>query len=220
LSNEEAGIAPKLQLVISFLSALYDLMIENKPKIIALLVENKRDVATAFYKGLESGLLLNKLRAIRLFKVLATHDYFTSEEVTTIYSHIRIEYRKQNANYDFMRDALVELKDVSNSYPYEAHEIFAKDMETQYGDFKEWRQEEVKDTEMLNEDTYNPNSLYSVRSSLGLTVDMFLLELETFCRTKECINDMLYLCSQDFYANIYLDNERQHMWTKIFLDTA
>lgn len=220
LSNEEGSIAPKLQLVISFLSALYDLMIENKPKIIDLLVENKRDIATAFYKGLESGLLLNKLRAIRLFKVLATHGYFNTQEIMTILGHIRIHYRKQNTNYDFMRDVLLELREVSNSYPYEAHECFAKDMETQYGDFKAWRQEEIKDTEMLNEDTYSPNSLYNVRSSLGMTVDMFLLELETFCRTKECINDMLYLCSQDFYTNIYVDNERQHIWTKVFLDAA
>jgi hypothetical protein len=132
---------------------------------------------------------------------------------------IRPEYRKCYENLDFVRDVQFEIKKVCNLYPYEIHECFAEDIEVQYADFKTWRGHEASD-KIMEGTNVNYNMIYNVSSSLGITMDMFLAELESFCRTKECLNDILYLCATDFFTNLYIDSERQHAWTKGYLDTA
>lgn len=170
----------------------------------------------ALSKGLESSQALNKLKTTRLFKTLANADFFTSDEVKGILDYIRLEYRKSSNNLDYIRDTLIELKSISNSHPYEIHSCFASDIKTQYEDFQNWRLEETK--KMANDEL--SQLVHTVKSSFGLTIDLFMAEMEAFCRTKECLGDILYLCAHDFYNNLYIDNQKQHIWTKEYLDTA
>jgi hypothetical protein len=184
-------------------------MIDNKNEIKQVLFLHKEQILQALSKSLESVHLLNKLKAIRLFKVLCRNDYFSIDEIKGILSFIRLEYRKQCSNMDFMRDTLLEILEISNKHPYEVHECFAADIERQYSDFKEMRT-----------DTSTAEDLYNATTSLGLNVEMFFAELETFWRTKEWLGDILYLCATDFFTNLYIDNEWLHLWTKEYLDTA
>jgi hypothetical protein len=108
-----------------------------------------------------------------------------------------------------MRDILLVILEITYTHAYEVHACFAEDIEKQYGDFK-----------TMQKENSTAQDLYQARSSLGLGVEMFYAEVETFCRTKECLGDILFLCVSDFYTNMYVDNEWQHVWTKEYLDTA
>lgn len=67
------------------------------------------------------------------------NNFFNTEELKGILAFIRIEYRKQSNNLEFIRDMLLEILDISNKYPYEVQEVFAEDIQTQYNDFTEMR---------------------------------------------------------------------------------
>jgi hypothetical protein len=163
------SISKKLEISVSLLTTFYSLMIDNKNEIKQVLFLHKEQILQALSKSLESVHLLNKLKAIRLFKVLCRNDYFSIDEIKGILSFIRLEYRKQCSNMDFMRDTLLEILEISNKHPYEVHECFAADIERQYSDFKEMRT-----------DTSTAEDLYNATTSLGLNVEMFFAELETF----------------------------------------
>lgn len=174
----------------------------------------------AILKGFESKHLLNKLSSIKLFKMLCLHEYFTSEEIKSAIEVIRLEYRSQQGNIEFMKDVLSELKEISITYPYEIHAIFAEDIEIQYHDFKVWRDDAIESTEGFIDESVNMKIRNSAVSSLGNSLEFFFEEIEVFCKTKECLNDILYLWATDFYNNLYIDNLKQHIWTKEYLDTA
>lgn len=169
LTKEELSISPKLEISVTLLTTFYSLTLENKNEIKQVLVNQKEQILQAILKSLQSVHLLNKLKAIRLFKVLCINDYFTTEEIVGILAFVRLEYRRQYLNLDFMRDTLVEILVVSNRNPYEVHQCFAEDIERQYSDFKQMRT-----------DTSTADDLYNATTSLGLNVEMFFAELETF----------------------------------------
>jgi hypothetical protein len=220
LSENEPKIASKFDLIITLLETFFSLTIDNSHEIMDMLKRNKESMMMALSKGLDSSLLLNKLKSIRLFKILSVNSYFSAEEVKAIMTVVRTEYRSHVAHQEFMGDVQSELKEICNFFPYETHECFWQDIELQYEDFKNWRMIEEEDKNMESDDPYKAHELYKIKSSLGIGVHMFLNEMEAFCRTKECINDILYLCASDFYTNLYIDNERHHMWTKEYLDCA
>ena len=213
-------MGPRFQLVSSLLETFYSLTVENKESILMYLDSKKEEFMLAISKGIGSSLPLNKLKWVRMFRLLATNNYFSSEEVAAILAAIRRDYRMHTDNVDFMRDVLQQLKEVANHYPYETHACFSEDVEVQYNDFKDWRMKEDIDSNMQSEDPYKTSELYTMKTSLGLDVYMFLSEMETFCRTKECINDILFLWASDFYTNLYVDNDRHHVWTKEYLEWA
>jgi len=79
-----------------------------------------------------------------------------------------------------MKDVLQELKEISCAYPYELHMIFSQDVEQQYSDFKQWREETTDvSTSMDNESSYM-HIVENVQSSLGNSLSMFFAELEVF----------------------------------------
>ena len=219
-SNEEISISSKLNLIISFLKTLYDINIEDKNSLFELINDNKKNMMFSISKGFDSRHLLNKLNSIRLFKVLWLHNYFSSDEIKNAIDVIRLEYRSQQGNIEFMKDVLSELKEISNQYPYEIHSVFAEDVEIQYHDFKIWRDDAIESTDNLNDDHTNFKIRNSAFSSLGNSIEFFFEELEVFWKTKEWLNDILYLWATDFYNNLYIDNIKQHIWTKEYLDTA
>jgi len=194
---------------VSLLNTLYPLLIDNKAEIAQYLSSNKEAFLRALSKALESCHLLNKLKATKLFKTLCTNEFFNIDEIKGILAFIRIEYRKQFENLEFIRDMLMELLEVSNNYPYEVNNCFGEDIQTQYNDFQALRNENS-----------TANELYNAKNSLGNSVEMFFAELEIFCRTKECLGDILFLCASEFYTNLYVNNEWQHIWTKEYLETA
>jgi len=56
--------------LIAFITILYEVMIENKDEISELMLKSKVQIMTVISKGLEISDLLNKLNAIKLFKIL------------------------------------------------------------------------------------------------------------------------------------------------------
>ena len=221
MSREEVQMASKIQLWITFFETFQATVCDNKEQIVHMLLEYKIKVVNCITNALHSSKILNKLKGTRLFRILCCDNYFQSDEIKQIlWGLIRIEYRRLYHNIDFIRDMQNELKLVANQYPYEVHECFAEDIEVQYADFKTWRNEEVKDDSMQEDKPLDYSIMYYASSSLGITLDMFFIELECFCRTKECLNDLLYLWAIDFYTNLYIDNQRHLVWTKGYLETA
>ena len=181
IPKEEIEIASKIQLSIFFIEMLQKLVIENKEEIINLLLQWKPKIFLCITNGLQSSRILNKIKAIRLFKTLWVDGYFDSEEIKQILNQfIRPEYRKYHS-LEFVQDAQNEIKQICNAFPYEVHECFADDIEIQYEDFKKWRQEEYKyDPVMETEGAVDFSIMHQVTSSLGITLEMFLVELEWF----------------------------------------
>lgn len=124
LSDDEPKIASKFDLVITLLETFFALTIDNSQAIMDMLKSCKEGIMMAISKGLDSTLLLNKLKSIRLFKILSVNSYFSAEEVKAIMTVVRTEYRSQVANQEFMGDVQSELKEICNFFPYETHECF------------------------------------------------------------------------------------------------
>lgn len=70
IATEDIDITYKLQQLIAFITILYEVMIENKDEISELMLKSKVQIMTVISKGLEISDLLNKLNAIKLFKIL------------------------------------------------------------------------------------------------------------------------------------------------------
>jgi tRNA(Ile)-lysidine synthase TilS/MesJ len=124
LSENEPKIASKFDLIITLLETFFSLTIDNSHEIMDMLKRNKESMMMALSKGLDSSLLLNKLKSIRLFKILSVNLYFSAEEVKAIMTVVRTEYRSHVAHQEFMGDVQSELKEICNFFPYETHECF------------------------------------------------------------------------------------------------
>lgn len=139
MTNEEISIGSKCELAVSLLKTFYSLHISNKDGIQHYLELQKDKILLALSKALESSYIFNKLKGAKLFRILCMNNFFNTEELKGILAFIRIEYRKQSNNLEFIRDMLLEILDISNKYPYEVQEVFAEDIQTQYNDFTEMR---------------------------------------------------------------------------------
>jgi len=139
VTNEEISIGSKCELAVSLLKTFYSLHISNKDGIQHYLELQKDKILLALSKALESSYIFNKLKGAKLFRILCMNNFFNTEELKGILAFIRIEYRKQSNNLEFIRDMLLEILDISNKYPYEVQEVFAEDIQTQYNDFTEMR---------------------------------------------------------------------------------